>query len=225
MLEFLDIIHLFCTELRRLKIGGFCKLNSNPAKATEERSLSICQSSADDNQPSRTLEHLCIAIPDHLDFESQASSYLLDLIPRRYRYSTTLEIHDINWIKRDVHDEKYLVTKLQAILSACTQLRTICFTRLHGDYFEQLARLFCTVDSLKEFELQNTADIEDTRILDLPMLCKELIDEIRSKSIYFYSTWVEDDMRIKEFRSVTIKQNLAEATYAYELRNFGFLSR
>lgn len=225
MLEFLDIIHLFCTELRRLKIGGFCKLNSNPAKATEERSLSICQSSADDNQPSRTLEHLCIAIPDHLDFESQASSYLLDLIPRRYRYLTTLEIHDINWIKRDVHDEKYLVTKLQAILSACTQLRTICFTRLHDDYFEQLARLFCTVDSLKEFELQNTADIEDTRILDLPMLCKELIDEIRSKSIYFYSTWVEDDMRIKEFRSVTIKQNLAEATYAYELRNFGFLSR
>lgn len=112
MLEFLDIIHLFCTELRRLKIGGFCKLNSNPAKATEERSLSICQSSADDNQPSRTLEHLCIAIPDHLDFESQASSYLLDLIPRRYRYLTTLEIHDINWIKRDVHDEKYLVTKV-----------------------------------------------------------------------------------------------------------------
>lgn len=53
MIEYLNIVHLFCTRLRWLNIGSFSPPyyideSTDPIFAPEERSLSICRSSADD---------------------------------------------------------------------------------------------------------------------------------------------------------------------------------
>lgn len=149
--------------------------------------------------------------------------HILKMILRRYPSLTMLEIHDLNWIEGANREREIsMMQKFQAILRDCRRLHTIRVTRVSSGYFEHLARLFFSSDSLMEIELEGT-DLKYDFDLDLPALVKELVDKIRSKRIKFYVVCfyhgidLDDPSAYQKIQSILVNPNLTDATYSCEL--------